>query len=330
MRKYYAAICEDRNIVRSSSSGGIFFSLAKQVIEEKGVVCGAAFDSDLKVRHILVETFSDLKRLQGSKYVQSEMGRMYKAIASLLADQRTVLFSGVPCQVSGLYSFLEANKIPYFGKLITMEVLCHGVPSPGIFFDYIQELERELNEKIIAYAFRSKDLNKNFTIKIVDESGKVRYRNALTDPYYAGFLSNLTLRPSCYRCRFCGKERKADITAGDFWGIEKAPVSKILKNGCSLVICNSLQGERFLQKCADELLLVQVEEEIAIRSQPQLKNCQRTDRVPAGRDQVFAIWQQEKPEKFLQYLKAVSVNRKKVLVNFFPRWLIRMVKEIVG
>lgn len=301
-----------------SSSGGAFYILAKYLIEkEKGIVCGASFDASFRVIHTFVDKVNDLYKLQGSKYVQSNIDNCYNQIYEYLKDDKKVIFSGTPCQVNGLYMFLNAKNCRKTENLITIEILCHGVPSPGIFKDYIKSLNTD-KRSLSEYNFRSKDKNKNFIIKLTYIDSKIRYKNALLDPYYAAFLSNKILRPSCYNCNFCGKNRKADITIGDFWGIEK--IENLYENSkySSLLLCNSKLGLELFNKVKENISCKEVPYEKGIDKQPQLKNITRKYKIPVDRKNIFEKWRKNSNKEFFKYLKSVSINKKKIIFNILP------------
>lgn len=324
----YAALCNDEIANKRSSSGGIFYALAKQILEERGIVCGVAFQDDFLVKHIVIDSLSELKNLQGSKYVQSNMSETFKIVLNLIKEGKAVLFSGTPCQINGLYSFLSASHIEADEKLITIEIICHGVPSPGIFRDYIKNLQSNCEGQLTEYSFRTRDLNKNFVIKYTINDKKNNYVNALKDSFYSAFLKDLILRPSCYDCKFCGSDRQADITLGDFWGIEKTKVDNRLKKGCSIVICNSEVGKKQIGKIRTSLLIEQVDLEIALLKQPQIKNNKRLIKVPENREIVFKRWKERNPQDFFSYLQRVSIDRKKILFNSLPKGVINLIKKV--
>ena len=163
--KAYAAWNKDDAILRGSSSGGVFSILAQYVLRKGGVVCGAAFDEGNVVKHILVENAADLEKLRGSKYVQSEIGHIFVQIKDLLKSGRQVLFSGTPCQVAGLNSYLEKD----FDNLLTVDVACHGVPSPKVWQKYIFELGKDVSQ----FNFRDKRaVGKNLVFHIFPVSKK--------------------------------------------------------------------------------------------------------------------------------------------------------------
>lgn len=324
--KYYAAKINDEHI-KNSSSGGVFYSLASKIIEEGGVVFGAAYNENFKVIHKMVEDIDELIALQGSKYVQSDVGDSFKIVLWHLNNGRKVLFSGTPCQVVGLYNFLNLKRCKGLANLLTVEIVCHGVPSGGIFKDYIATLQKE--KKLKTYEFRSKDKNKNFVIRLEYEDGQKIYKNALLDPYYAAFLADLTIRQTCYKCKFCGLERKADITLGDFWGVEK--VKTTLKNtqSASLVVCNSEYGLTSFERVMNSIDFCEVTVNEATKYQPQLCNSVREYMVPKKRDFVFYLWREKTPDVFFDTLKKESVNKKKVVFNYIPSPLLRLIKRFI-
>lgn len=328
METYYAAVGKNKKDVEKSSSGGVFFVLAKKIIKENGVVCGAAFDESLKVKHIIIDSSSELERLCGSKYVQSEMGDTLRDVGIILRSGKTVLFSGTACQIKALYTFLQSQESQKRDNLITVEILCHGVPSPGIFSDYIHNWKCGLKTDVVDYQFRAKNIGRDFIIRVKDSEEKINYLNALTDPFYAAFLNNSILRPSCYECKFCGVIRDADITLGDFWGSEKAQVNNELKKGCSLVMCNSSKGAYLFEQVSNELNFQKIEKKIAIEKQPQLKNDRRQDIVPPNRNELFQRWRNDSSSDFFRYLRKCSINKKKLLFNFLPKRIKLLIKRM--
>lgn len=236
----FAARTKDMDILKSSNSGGIFSMLAKDAIEHGGYACGAVFISDLSVHHQIVSTIDELKALQGSKYVQSEAYSCFTEIKRLLNDGKQVVFCGTGCQVAGLRSAL----IKPYKNLLTIELVCHGVPSPALFRKYLKWLGDKSGGQITSFKFRSKhrrstgEHSEFFYVC----NGEQKMGRSYEDPYYGSFLTGRTLRPSCYNCHFKGKERVADITIGDFWGIEKYHRSFPTNHGHCMVMINTENG----------------------------------------------------------------------------------------
>lgn len=237
----YAAWADDSRVLEQSSSGGVFSLLAQYVLDKGGVICGAAFDEKNAVKHVLVENAGDLAKLRGSKYVQSQIGNVYAQIKDLLKSGRQVLFSGTPCQVAGLNSFLGKD----FDNLLTVDVACHGVPSPKVWQKYLSELGCDVSQ----VNFRDKSGGwKKFCFSYWAE-GKKTCMPATENIFFKGFLRNLFLRKSCGCCRFANMNRSGDFTLADFWGIQK--LNKKLDNfqGTSLVLSNTPKAEKVLEEC---------------------------------------------------------------------------------
>lgn len=266
----YAAKNPDETVRLSSSSGGIFTLLAEQTLSRSGVVFGARFNERWKVVHSYTETVDGLAAFRGSKYVQSCMGDSYRECERFLKAGRKVLFSGAPCQIMGLKRYLRRE----YDNLLTVDFVCHGVPSPLVWRKYIEETLVRQDEKIQfrptlnhlfsdeiplieGISFRDKCLGwKKYsfalTLSKVTTAGEkntvslssIFYDNA----YMQAFLANLTLRPSCHACPAkCGRSG-SDVTLGDFWGIEKIAPELDDDRGCSLLIINNPGVKGKLQK----------------------------------------------------------------------------------
>ena len=224
------AVAANDDIRKMSSSGGIFTVVAEYIIKQGGCVCGAAFDKDWKVKHILVDKIEDLWKLRGSKYVQSEIGYIYNEIKELLEQNKPVFFTGTPCQVAGLYSVLGKD----FQNLFTADLVCHGVPNNKIWQKYIDDNFDRYN--IAKINFRDKEQNGwSCTTTITTKNGQVFNIQS----YFDGFSHNLYLRKSCYNCSFAKLNRVADFTLGDFWGIEQLEPKLNDSKGTSLLLCNT-------------------------------------------------------------------------------------------
>ena len=216
-----------------SSSGGLFLPLAKSIINEGGIVFGADYDSNWEVHHVGVENVSGLYALMMSKYLQSRIENTYKEAEKFLKCGRKVMFVGTPCQIAGLHGFLRHKVYP---NLLTIDVVCHGAPSPGVWRQYLAETYSE--EEFIKSRLKAA-AGKN-TVLLSD----IHYDNV----YMKGFLSNLYLRPSCHDCKCKDGKHHSDISLGDFWGIDKFNPSFDDDKGVSLVLINTPKGKEFLQK----------------------------------------------------------------------------------
>lgn len=240
----YAAMASDE-LRAVSSSGGMFTLLAEDILQEGGAVCGAAYDADFNVRHIIIRDISDLEKIRGSKYVQSDTGMVYSQIEVLLKSDIKVLFTGMPCQVAGLYNFLAKD----YENLYTMDLLCHGVPSPKVFDKYLEETFGKRRNDITKIDFRDKTVFGWSSSMNVFFSNGTEYRKAnADDPYYRAFLPIISLRKSCAHCKFSPVPRVGDISIGDFWGISKYNPELNDKKGTSLVLVNSEKGRMVFEK----------------------------------------------------------------------------------
>ena len=239
----------DEAVRSASSSGGTFFELAKAVILRGGAVYGCALDTDLVARHVKVESVDDLSALRSSKYVQSDVGATYREVKAALMDGREVLYSGTPCQIAGLKNYLGKE----YDGLLLVDVLCHGVPSPGVFEDYLNYLGEKFGSKPVSVNFRNKEKSwKRLYFEVKFENGKRYFTFCGYDRYMSMFLNNIPLRPSCYDCRFTTVNRQGDITLGDFWGIGRKYPERDDDKGISLIIANTEKGAKAYGEIADK------------------------------------------------------------------------------
>ena len=243
--KIYAFTHSDTAVLANSTSGGAFTAISDGVLKDKGVVFGAVYTPELAVCHVGANTKAQRDKMCGSKYLQSNIGQSFKEIKTSLETGKTVLFSGTPCQVAGLKSYLSGNKTP--GALITVDFLCHGVMSPLLFEDYIRFVEKKTKKKIIAHDCRKKFYGWGHCESNVFSDESEDHKSRFSQLHKRLFYMDVGERPSCYNCKFCSIERYSDITIGDFWGIEKYDKEMFDKNGVSLIIVNSLQGEKVLK-----------------------------------------------------------------------------------
>lgn len=249
--KAYAAYAAEDALRAQSSSGGLFTLLAEEILSRGGYVAGAAFDEDLSVRHILVDNVRDLEKLRGSKYVQSRMEDTYLCVKEQLQKGRPVLFTGVSCQVAGLKAYLGKE----YENLYTVDVLCHGVPSPKVWEQYLREQEADHREKPAAVSFRDKRTGwRRSSISVKFADGAEYCRPGEENRYMQLFLRDICLRPSCHSCRFKSFPRLSDLTIGDAWGIEKQMPELDDDRGISVVLVNSEKGQKLFNKISFRLV----------------------------------------------------------------------------
>ena len=262
----------DEELLKNSSSGGVFSLLSSQVLADGGYVYGAAFDENLELRHISAHTEDEMPKLRGSKYVQSFIGESFRKIKEKLDEGSSVLFCGTPCQVAGLNGFLGKKDYP---KLLTVDLVCHGVPSPKVFRSFKEWLEHENNSKISAYGFRDKKWSwLKFNSKVIFENGNRHYGTWEEDPWMRGFLREYFLRQSCHHCKFANMNRQSDITLADFWSYyPKKGEVKNNDNGCSLILVNTKKGRDAFEACKPRMHCYRITLDEARRCNQALNRC---------------------------------------------------------
>ena len=245
----YAAKSRSEKLCMSSSSGGLFSEIALHVLEKSGAVFGAAFAGDGSVHHVAVESADGLGLLRGSKYVQSDIGDCYSRVRDFLKAGRWVYFVGTPCQVAGLRKFLRKE----YDRLLTSDLVCHGVPSQKMFAAYKEWEERRHGGKIREFSFRNLKgwgHSIEFSIEGPQPGGtrkSVRYLFNEFSPYYHGFIHGLMTRPSCYACPYARTGRVGDLTLADYWGVADVFPKLDRRHGVSLLLANTDKGKSLLR-----------------------------------------------------------------------------------
>ena len=273
-KSVYAAINPDNETRLLSSSGGVFSMIAENVIENGGVVFGAAFNSRWEVEHRYVENKSDLYLLRGSKYVQSRIGDAYKHSKRFLEQGRKVLFSGTPCQIAGLKNFLRKE----YDNLILLDVVCHAVPSPLVWRRYLEEKIYSREGRSITYvSFREKSTGwsrYSIVIKGKEEGGNgVRcFINETVDKniYMQIFLNDLSVRPSCVACPAKSSNSCSDLTLADYWGIGKINPNWDDSQGTSMVVVNTYKGAQLIKQLHLDNYGVRTSFDDAVKCNPSL------------------------------------------------------------
>ncbi|NLC19623.1 MAG: (4Fe-4S)-binding protein [Clostridiales bacterium] len=255
-QKAYAAANKDDAARLSGSSGGIFAILAENILDKGGVVFGAAFDEDLSVKHVFISDKKDIFRLNGSKYVQSGIGEAYRNARDFLNEGKMVLFSGTPCQISGLKAYLDKE----YENLFCVDLVCHGVPSPKVWRKYVGYREEKAGAPVTEISFRNKSGGWKKYLVCFKFKNSEEYRSIYDkDLFMQAYLNNICLRPSCYNCCFKSLDRDSDITLADFWGIEELLPVMDDDKGTSLVLINSKAGKGMLEEIKDLILYEEVD-----------------------------------------------------------------------
>lgn len=284
----FAACSKSDRILKNSASGGAFATLAKKTLVNGGVVFGAAFDESWTVCHICIESVDELHRLQGSKYVQSSIGITYQQVKRLLKERRHVLYSGTPCQIAGLYGYLGKDD----ENLLTVDLICHGVPNRRMLQDYLKTFG-----EVEYFTFRDKSLGWGINGKVVIKGNKRSQKLwQSASPYLYYFTQGLIYRDSCYKCKYTCKHRPADITLGDYWGIEKQHPEYLgksgfdTKKGISVMIANTEKGVAAIRSCVHFLEIKYSTFEKAAAGNAQLA---RTTTKRPQRQEILELYAQQ-------------------------------------
>ena len=242
----YVAEHRSIEVIFQSTTGGMFSALADAMYNENGYVGGAIHNEDFSVSHYISNNRADLQRLRRSKDLQSNAEGFYREVKRILDEGGKVLACGLPCQIAGLLNFLRKD----YENLITVDLLCAGVNSPKVWRKYLDYIEEMAESKIIWTENKSKEYGwHNLTQKFIFENGEEYFDTRKTSLFTQGYIeSHLYCRPSCYECRFKGFPRAADISIGDFWGIEKYSKDHQSNLGTSLLLINSEKGKAFFDK----------------------------------------------------------------------------------
>lgn len=261
----YVAYSKDESNRRNSTSGGIFWEIARYVITNKGVVYGAAYDERNKVLHVRAENLEGIERMRGSKYVQSEVQGIFEKVQIDLQSERLVLFCGTPCQVAGLKKFLNRN----YDKLICIDFFCLGIPSPKIWNEYIDGVDKEIAVKHIT--FKDKKFGwHNWSMLIQGQKKTIREPGRL-NPYMQAYLKHLTVRESCFCCPYRKIKHASDITVADAWGIERFAPNMDDDKGTSAVVLQTKKGKSLFESI-DNIVKENVEIKQIVQGNPFAEN----------------------------------------------------------
>lgn len=249
----YAAQNSDDETRAKSTSGGMFSVFANKILADGGVIYGVAYSEDFTVVHERAETVEAYERFRGSKYVQSDLSDCFLKVKEDLKNGRKVLFTGTPCQIAGLKTFLGENA--KFENIILCEIICHGAPSPKLWKDHLALLESERCSKVVNYRNRSKVLGwHGHNEHVYFENGKEEYKTKLSQLHKDLFYAHLTIRPSCYACQHTQFPRSADISIADFWGIENFMPDFDDNKGTSMLILNTNKALNLYNEVKDHLI----------------------------------------------------------------------------
>lgn len=251
-QKVYVAWFKNKQVRKESSSGGLFSAISNYIISTGGVVFGAKWTDDFSVVIDYCTDIDGLKSFRGSKYVQAIINDNYEIAKSFLDKGKIVLFSGTPCQIAGLKAYLKTD---YF-NLITLDLICHGVPSPMVFKSYLNDLEKHYHDKVSKISFRFKKPAWSSSSVLVNFKNKRTYINSTQiDPYFVGFNQKFFIREACLECKYSNINRLGDVTIADFWGFR--PTNWKMRDfdkGCSAIILNSEKGINLFKSISKNLV----------------------------------------------------------------------------
>lgn len=245
-------------IVRNiSSSGGAFSAIAKYVIDKNGLVIGAAYDERWKVKHIIIKSCDELYKLNGSKYVQSDVTGIYKYVKACLMENpdKYICFSGTPCEINGLRNILGRD----YSNLILVEVVCHGVGSPKLWQEYITNVENEKKSKITSISFRSKAYGYAASCMLIECNRKKYTRGKSIEAFKALYFKGYNIKPNCYQCNHKGNKRGADITLFDCWHMNIYDKKKNDNKGTTAILVNTASGNRVIHELMVNNYVIEVD-----------------------------------------------------------------------
>lgn len=249
IQETYAVKLKNEKERLKSRSGGVFVAISNEILKNNGSVFGAAFKKDFSVHHIMAENITERDKCRGSKYIQSNLESTFKEAYEKLKENKKVLYTGTPCQIQGLNSYLKLKNIKT-DNLYTCDIVCHGVPSTKIYNDYINFFSKKYKNNVKKFDFRDKSFGWSDHVETIEfESGKKISQEYLKNLFY----SNYILRPRCYECEFTNLDRVSDITIADCWGSEKNIPEWNDDKGISLVILNTEKGKKLFEKSLNEL-----------------------------------------------------------------------------
>ena len=267
--KAFAGSHRNKEILKKSSSGGVFSALAEYFLTNGGAVCGCIFDDNLNAVHICTEKESDFLKIRKSKYLQSNVGFIYREIKKRLQTGQLVLFTGTPCQVAALYAVVGRH----WNNLTTMDLICHGVPSQLLFNRFLQYLETKHKTKIIDFDFRSKKYGwKRFSMEFTDINHRIVNIGKAREFYIPAFTGGNTIRSACLACKYACPNRIGDITVGDFWGYEKVPLKCDTSWGTSAFTLNTENAIELFDILRNKLVCTELDYSIIVRGNTCLRN----------------------------------------------------------
>lgn len=240
-----------------STSGGVFAVISNYILDNGGSVYGAVFDENFIVKHIGIDNKNDLNKLCESKYVQSHLGNCFKEIKAKLNENKLICFSGTPCQIEGLLNFLGKD----YENLVTVGVVCYGVPSPKLFSKYVSYIQNKYNDKLVKFHFRSKKYGYSSPTVVAqfENMGSIDSKSEIKS-FTKTYFNGISLRPSCYECRVKTEKKRFDFLLGDCWRVSEYESSFDDNRGTTSVFVYTEKGKTILTKLSANLKLYKADE----------------------------------------------------------------------
>lgn len=316
----FAIQIKDKGNLKKSSSGGFFYEIATNFIKNGGYVSGCVWDDNMLPKHIVSNQLEDIKKMQGSKYVQSDLSNVFKEIQKII-DKNQVMFVGTPCQVKAIKSFINNEN------LFTISLICEGVPSRKVWKKYKESLEKSQKSELVKVNFRNKEncgWKMPDSVYIFENEKKIKNLSFNLDYYVSSFIEGLIMNERCYNCQFKGNSNPGDVIIGDFWKVPDYIFGSKTKNGVSAIIIKTEKGKK-LFKYLQNVEIKKVDIELIIEGNPNLEN---SIKKPKERDMFFDNLDQiDINENFKNYNKKLASNKKKILKVLFNFKILKYLKK---
>ncbi|MDD2490456.1 MAG: Coenzyme F420 hydrogenase/dehydrogenase, beta subunit C-terminal domain [Bacilli bacterium] len=319
-KEVYACINKDKKVLLNSSSGGVFAALALSIIKENGIVYGALYNDSMEVVHKSIDCQELIIKLQGSKYVESKIDNCFKEIKKYLNNNKKILFSGTPCQVAGLKTYLKKD----YDNLFTCDFICTGVPSRKIFKAYRDYYQAKYKSKLTNIEFRHKKNGwLNFGV-LFSFNKKKKYQLRYENAYINALYNQLIIRPSCYACQFKDIKSGSDIKLGDYWFIKNKHPEFYNYNGVSSVIICSKKGQKLFNKVRDQFYIQSSSYKALLDTNKALNT---VSKEPKNRKEFFVKIKDASDEEIIKYLNMLMKKNLKERLYYFLFVLVCRIKK---
>lgn len=319
---------KNKQILKESTAGGAFTSIAKYVLEQGGVVFGVEMTDKYEIRHSYVESIEDLQKYRNSKYVQSNIGFSYRITKEFLNKGRLVCFSGTPCQIEGLIHYLNKK----YENLILVDVVCRAVPSPGVWKKYISSVV-ESNGEQKSVRFRDKTLGYQYsTMELIGKNGKINRGGIESQQWLRMFFSGMIIRPSCTDCRFRLKDRRSDFTIWDCFTVHDIDPKFDENCGTTRIIVQSEKGNAIFEKIKEEFIYQEISVDIAVEN---VKEMEESPIIHLKRKEFFEDYKRMTVPKLMNKYFPIGVKQLtkkyvRIILNFIGAdiYVKRIVRKI--